>query len=334
MATANSNISKLEPSDLGRDQVSLDRGRDLALARRRQLERSFADTRVLGGGRTFFHPENSRFLQWLLRGGLRVCGLLERGRRNAMDIQIRRNDISLERIPPAFDGFTLLHISDLHLDFRPDFPGRLSEAVAGLRYDVCVLTGDYRFHTDGDSGPALRALSVLRDALSSPVYAVLGNHDGSDMIDDMCEMGYQVLYNDAAAIVRGTEAIYLAGVDDPHFFQTDDLQAALRPVPEGATRLLLAHSPEIYRSAELADVDYLLCGHTHGGQIALPGGRALYTNARCPDHLVAGPWQWGKLKGYTSTGAGSSVLDVRFNCLPEVVLHRLCRPCQAGPKCE
>jgi len=316
------------------DQARPEHGQDPAMARRRQLESAFADTRVIGGGRTFFHPENSRFLQWLLRGGLRALGLLERGRRNAMNIQLRRNEVELDRIPAAFDGFTLLQISDLHLDCRPDFPGRLAEAVVDLDYDICVLTGDYRFHTDGDSRPALQGLSVLRDALSGPVFAVLGNHDGSDMIEDMCAMGYQVLYNSAVPIQRGDETIYLAGVDDPHFFQTDDLQAALGSVPAGAARLLLAHSPEVYRSAQWADVDYLFCGHTHGGQIALPGGRVLYANARCPKRMLSGSWQWGKLKGYTSSGAGSSVLDVRFNCLPEVVLHRLRCPCQAEPKCE
>jgi predicted MPP superfamily phosphohydrolase len=227
----------------------------------------------------------------------------------------------------ALDGLTVLHITDLHLDCRADFPARLAEAVTSLDYDLCVLTGDYRFHTDGDPGPALEGLSILRQALRGRALAVLGNHDNSQMIPAMTELGYLVLYNQALQVERDGESLYFVGVDDPHFFQTDDLAGALGQVPDGVTRVLLAHSPEIYRLAESEDVDFMLCGHTHGGQIALPGGRALYFNARCPRLLSAGSWRYGTLAGYTSVGAGSSVLDVRFNCRPEVTLHRLTCAC-------
>ena len=302
-------------------------GMDAALARRKELERRHADTRVFGGGKTFFHPENSLFSASLIRRVLQMTGLLDRGRRNAMDIGIRENIVTLPRLPDVFDGFTVLHISDPHLDSRPDFPLRLAEVVAPLQYDLCVLTGDYRFHTDGDPRPALSGLSVLRQVLQGTCYAVLGNHDGSEMIPDMIAMGYHLLYNTAVPVERSGENIYMVGVDDPHFFQTDDLGMALDSVPDGVVRVLLAHSPEIYQVAEAADVDLLLCGHTHGGQIALPGGRVLYANARCPDRITSGNWQYGSLRGYTSVGAGSSVVDVRFNCRPEVTLHRLCCPC-------
>lgn len=304
-----------------------DRVMGAALARRKELERHHADTKVFGGGKTFFHPENSLFSAAVIRRVLLMMGLLDRGRRNAMDIGIRENSLTLPRLPSSFDGFTVLHISDLHLDSRPDFPQRLTEVVAPLEYDLCVLTGDYRFHTHGDPRPALSGLSILRQALKGTAYAVLGNHDSSEMIPDMIAMGYHLLYNTAVPVQRSGERVYIVGVDDPHFFQTDDLEMALSSVPEGLVRVLLAHSPEIYQLAEAADVDLLLCGHTHGGQMALPGGRALYANARCPRRINSGNWQYGSLRGYTSVGAGSSVLDVRFNCRPEVTLHRLCCPC-------
>jgi predicted MPP superfamily phosphohydrolase len=304
-------------------EVLADYGQDEAMNRRKALERGHSDTRVFGGGKTFFHPENSRLSASLLRRLLKLTGMLDRGRRNAMDIGVRENLVTLPRLPKSFDGFTVLQISDLHLDSRPDFAPCLAEVVAPLEYDLCVLTGDYRFHTRGDVRPALMGLSLLREALNGDVYAVLGNHDSSDMIPDMLTMGYELLYNASVPIQRDGQKIYLVGVDDPHFFQTDDLEKALTAVPEGITRMLLAHSPEIYRVAESADVDFMVCGHTHGGQIALPGGKVLYKNARCPSRLASGNWQYGSLKGYTSVGAGSSLLDVRFNCQPEVVLHRL-----------
>lgn len=67
----------------------------------------------------------------------------------------------------------------------------------------------------------------------------------------------------------------------------------------------------------------MLCGHTHGGQICLPGGMPLTYNARCPRQLGRGPWRWGEMQGYTSPGAGSCVVPVRFNCQPEITVHRL-----------
>jgi len=67
----------------------------------------------------------------------------------------------------------------------------------------------------------------------------------------------------------------------------------------------------------------MLCGHTHGGQICLPGGVPLLTDADCPRALARGAWKYHNLIGYTSVGAGSCIVDVRLNCPPEVTLHRL-----------
>jgi len=69
----------------------------------------------------------------------------------------------------------------------------------------------------------------------------------------------------------------------------------------------------------------MLCGHTHGGQICLPGGYALTWDARCPRRLAAGAWSYGDMAGYTSVGSGSSVVNARLNCLPEITVHELRR---------
>jgi len=69
----------------------------------------------------------------------------------------------------------------------------------------------------------------------------------------------------------------------------------------------------------------MLAGHTHGGQICLPGGYALTWDARCPRRLAAGPWTYGAMMGYTSVGSGSSVVNARLNCLPEITVHELRR---------
>ena len=140
----------------------------------------------------------------------------------------------------------------------------------------------------------------------------------------MEDMGVRVLLNESEALEDGGRGLFLVGVDDPHFFRADNLEKAFGGVPEQAASVLLCHSPELYRQAAHSGVGLMLCGHTHGGQICLPGGFPLFTNADCPRDLArGGPWRYGRLQGYTSVGAGSSVVDVRFNCRPEVTVHTL-----------
>ena len=87
--------------------------------------------------------------------------------------------------------------------------------------------------------------------------------------------------------------------------------------------MLLSHTPEIYRQAANADFNLMLSGHTHGGQICLPGRIPITLNAALPRQMGAGPWKHRAMDGYTSVGAGSSVVPVRFNCRPEITLHHL-----------
>ncbi len=94
-------------------------------------------------------------------------------------------------------------------------------------------------------------------------------------------------------------------------------------IPEGEPSILLAHSPEIYKQACYAGFQLMLCGHTHGGQICLPGGFPLIVNAQCPRRICRGAWRYDSLQGYTSSGCGSSIVPARFNCPPEVTIHEL-----------
>lgn len=280
---------------------------------------------VFGQGRTFFHLENWVSLQQLLHWGLKAAMLYGIGRRNALRIGVTRHDIPLPRLPKAFDGYTILQISDPHFDANPEFPPALAERVRDLDYDLCVLTGDFRYRTSGPPEPALTGLAYLRQHLREPVYGVLGNHDSIRMVPAIEAMGIRLLLNESVELRRNGESLFLGGVDDPHYFRADNLETTCRNIPADACALLLAHSPEIFRQAAHAGFDAMFCGHTHGGQIRLPGGIALVFNANCPRRFCSGRWQHGRMRGYTSVGAGSSVVDVRFNCPPEVVLHRLLR---------
>jgi predicted MPP superfamily phosphohydrolase len=115
------------------------------------------------------------------------------------------------------------------------------------------------------------------------------------------------------------------GVDDPHFFGCDDLHEASRGVPERAFKLLLAHTPELYKDAAEAGVDLYLTGHTHAGQVRFPFVGALAQLADCPRAFAFGHWRHQRMLGYTTAGAGCSLLPVRFNCPPEIVIIELAR---------
>lgn len=283
------------------------------------------ENRIFGQGLNFFHIENWYSVHGLIRWALRLTLLHGRGRRNARRIQVRRHHIRLPDLPPAFEGYTLLHLSDLHLDMSDDFPHVLADVVRGLSYNLCIMTGDYRARTFGATDATVAAMRRLRPHLGPEVLAVLGNHDSVRLVAPFEDMGIRVLLNEAHAIVREGARLHFAGVDDPHYYRADNLEKACSTIAAEDTAILLSHSPELYRQAAHAGFDAMLSGHTHGGQICLPGGIPLMVNATCPRAYCAGPWRYGGMVGYTSVGAGSSVVDVRLNCPPEVTLHRLTR---------
>jgi hypothetical protein len=292
-------------------------------ARQRLGIESEEQPRVFGGGLNFFHPENWYSAHALIEYTLRISGLYWIGHRNTLKIKVRRNEVRIAGLPAAFDGFTLLHLTDLHADLNPPAIAALAELVAGLEYDICVLTGDYRAKTYGPHEPAVDAMRGLCTQLSQPVYGVFGNHDSIRMLPGMESMGIRMLLNEHIEIKRGDDTLFLVGVDDAHYYRVDSVATAAAEVPPEAVSMLLSHTPEIYRQAAHAGFDLMLCGHTHGGQICLPGGIPLTLDAKCPRYMGSGAWSYRQMQGFTSVGAGTCIVPVRLNCPPEVVLHRL-----------
>jgi uncharacterized protein len=281
------------------------------------------EARVFGQGLNFFHPENWRYSPTIIRNALKLTGLYRRARRNAERIQIRHSEIRLVRLPVSFDGFTFLQISDLHVDMNGGAMERLIELLPSLAYDLCVLTGDYRGKTFGPFDATIEGLARVRAHIVGPIYGVLGNHDSIRMVPALEEMGIRMLLNEAETLERGDQRIHLVGIDDAHYYRVDNIEKAVSQLAGDEFSILLSHTPEIYRQAAHADFDLLLSGHTHGGQICLPGAIPITLDSVLPRRMGSGLWKYRDMVGYTSVGVGSSMVAVRLNCSPEITLHHL-----------
>jgi predicted MPP superfamily phosphohydrolase len=283
------------------------------------------ETQIFGQGLNFFHIENLPWSQALIGGVLRVSGLYWRGARNAGKVELRHHVIESPELPQEFDGFTILHISDLHADMSQPALRRVAELVGGLTYDLCVITGDFRGPTWGPYEAALAGTAEIRQRLQGPVFGVLGNHDTIMMVPGLEAMGIKMLLNESETIERGNAALHFAGIDDAHFYRMDNIEKAAQDFPHDEFSILISHTPEIYRHAAHADFNVLLAGHTHGGQSCLPGGAPITLDSALPRAMGRGSWRYHDMIGYTSAGAGCSIVPVRFNCPPEITLHQLRR---------
>ena len=307
----------------------------------RRLGRRYAEQRlrletdhqaqIFGQGINFFHFENWYSSEWLIRNTLRLVGLYRRGLKNATLVELRHNHVVLDRLPRAFDGLTILHISDMHVDMSLGAMQSLIKLVELVDYDICVLTGDYRGKTWGPFEATIEGLRAVRPHLAESVYGVLGNHDTIRMVPALEQLGIRMLLNESETLSRCGDHIHLAGIDDAHFFRAENIDKASAQIPDKEFSILLSHTPEIYRQAAAADFDLLLAGHTHGGQICLPGSIPITLDSILPRRMGSGPWQYRGMLGYTSAGVGSSIVPVRFNCPPSVTLHTLsCAPHSVG----
>lgn len=267
-------------------------------------------------------------LTWLVK----IFGLYEQGKKNALDVHLIKKDFSFDKLPEEFDGFRILFITDFHLDGLEGLAEKLIDLVRNTEIDLCLLGGDLRMKHYGPILPSVRELRKVTPHIKAldGILGVLGNHDCIDMLPDLEEAGVIMLVNEAWPITRGQSKIWVAGVDDPHYYKLDDARQACRDIPAHSFTIFLAHSPEAYEKASLENADLYLCGHTHGGQICLSNKRPVCTNSRAPRMMSVGEWQFKEMLGYTSRGVGASSIPVRFNCPGEVCIITLRQGNQLG----
>ena len=253
----------------------------------------------------------------------RLVGLHQRGYDQFMHPHVVDHVVPLPDLPPALDGLTILQLSDLHLDLDPGLLPALARQLDTLQYDLAVITGDFRNLTAGLQELSIVGTIALLQHLHAPVYAVLGNHDALAMVPPLESAGLRFLLNEHIVWTRDNARIVVAGVDDAVYHESHDLAHAFAGAPADGVRVLLSHSPALYTEAPAHHVNLFLAGHTHGGQICLPGGRMILTGLHCPHHYLRGAWRYQGVQGYTSRGTGACGVPLRFHCPAEITLHKL-----------
>ena len=255
---------------------------------------------------------------------LKATGFFKFGYQNARDIQVQQRAVSPKGLPETFNGYRILHLSDLHLDSIEGLGESIARTIAPLSYDLCVITGDFRSARHGEYRQILPPLRRILSAVTAldGTYAVLGNHDTQAMSGDFETLGLRLLVNQTVSFARSNQQVFLTGVDDPHDYYTEETAQCLEKQIEGF-RILLAHSPELYRIAAAKGFGLYLCGHSHGGQICLPGGVPLMTCLNTGKHFFKGLWDYKGMIGHTSTGCGTAKIPIRFNSRPEITVLTL-----------
>ena len=257
----------------------------------------------------------------ILKSALRISGLWGVTYKQYLNPIVERNTFHITDLKSDLNGFKILQISDLHLDLDPAYLPSLVECIKALEYDLCVLTGDFQ-NSFNAADQVVSLIRPLLDEIRTQVFAVPGNHDTSDLISKLETAGLPFLLNENIPLKIQKSNFYLCGVDDPIYYRSHNLAKARLGVPEKELTILLSHVPTTGPEASVLGYDIQLSGHTHGGQICLPGGIPI-AKGSSPRTRIKGPWQEGNLQGYTSSGVGASHIPARLFCPSEITLHTL-----------
>lgn len=242
-------------------------------------------------------------------------------------VETSRLDISLPFLDPIFDGYRLVQISDIHLGttIEEHHLMEIVDLVNQLEPDTIAITGDFVSHSPEEFAPALRsALSKL--VAKDFKIAVLGNHDhwtSAESIRSVLEHSSIIeLRNTVLPLQRSHKTLYLAGVDD-FLADQDRIGTVLDMIPEHSPAILLAHEPDFADiSAASGRFGLQISGHTHGGQIQFP----LISRILLPPRgrkYPSGQYHINGMTLYTNRGLGTSWLQIRYRCPPEISVYTL-----------
>ncbi len=268
--------------------------------------------------------------EFLIRAGAGAAALVAGGTTYAYAVErewleVTHRTVKLEGWPPAFDGLRVAHLTDLH--HSPVVPlAYLERCIARAnaeRPDLVALTGDYVTLSKRWEfiEPVAAALGKLRAPLG--VFASLGNHDvwmGATLVQQALERnGCTVLRNRGMAAARDGGRLGVVGLGD---LWTEDVnfREGFRGVPEGWPSLILMHNPDTFEEWPAGHPGLILAGHTHGGQVAIPGYGPPFVPSRYGNKYARGLFQRGDAAMYVNRGVGTAVFAVRFMVRPEIAI--------------
>lgn len=260
-------------------------------------------------------------------------------------VEIVHKTIVSEALPPELDGLVICQVSDLHITAHPRNGAAVADAIRSVQADLYVLTGDL-IHGAAGGAALMSWLDEMGDRLR-PAVAVFGNAEHKRLVNpnslrrQLEQRGIRVLVNETAEIPVARGSIHVVGLDDPHSGHSRATVAYAHADPERWT-LVLVHSPEGVLELEGRRADLVLAGHTHGGQIVLPGIGWISDNTHNRLGLISGFYSEGDLmvaaglrRGpkalYVSRGLGTSGWPLRLRCRPELPMLTLRRPNNASP---
>jgi predicted MPP superfamily phosphohydrolase len=238
----------------------------------------------------------------------------------------RHVDVAVRGLDARFDGYTIAQLSDLHIGaFHPLWWGkRWARAANAARADMVVVTGDMvtsgvAFHED-----IAELIGDLRG--KDGVYVIMGNHDyfgeGEPLVSLLRGRKVHVLRNESVVLERQGARLFLAGIDNT-WTRRANLEKALAEHPAGVPTVLLAHDPDTFREAAKRNVDVVLSGHTHGGQIAVPFLSRFVNLSRFAHRFHIGLYEDGDSTLYVSGGLGTTGPPIRLGVAPSIALIRL-----------
>jgi len=245
----------------------------------------------------------------------------------ARDFEIVPLTVKIPDLDPAFDGYRIAHLSDIHLGQW--ISSKRIEGVVNLvnnqEPDLIAITGDSVSYVVNES--ILDMLRYLKNLKPRDVtLAVLGNHDhwvGAEEIRQvMDESDIIELENDVYTIKRGDAQLHIAGVDSVTL-EKHDLNAVLKKLPESGPAILLAHEPDFAdESSATGRFSLQLSGHSHGGQMVIPGFGTPFRGSKFRKYPL-GEYNVGNMVQYTNRGLGTNVFWIRINCPPEITIMKL-----------
>jgi hypothetical protein len=246
---------------------------------------------------------------------------------DARDFEIVDLKVSIPDLDPVFNDYRIAHISDIHLGQW--ISAKRIEGVVNLvnkqKPDLVAITGDSVSYVVNE--PVLDMLRFLKNLKPKDVtLAVLGNHDhwmgAKEIRRVMDESKIIELENDVYTIKRGDAMLHIAGVDSITL-EKHDLDAVLRKLPLSGPAILLAHEPDFAdESAATGRFSLQLSGHSHGGQMIIPGIGTPFRGSKFMKYPL-GEYKVEKMVQYTNRGLGTNIFWIRINCPPEITILRL-----------